>query len=211
MDLKEAGSYINSLYEDKGVNRGKYIESTKIERFGSIIDQDVSRALQVLFQLSRPQKVLEIGTSIGYSTVSMATIVKDYWGEITTVEFDENSAQQAIENFERLGVAEIIEVKIGDAQEIIPMIESDTYDAIFQDVGDKNLYPILFDDCVRVLKSGGLLLAEDTLFPIMDRFKNCHRESIESIHKFNKLVAGDPHLESTILSIGDGLTVAIKK
>lgn len=211
MNLEEAGRYINGLYEKKGINREEYIESTELEKFGSVVDEDVSRALQVLFYLTRPQKILEIGTSIGYSTVSMAAIVKEYGGKITTIEYDKNVVEQAIKNFKRAGVVETIEVKIGDAQQIIPQIEPDTFDVIFQDVGDKKLYSILLDDCIRVLKSGGLLLAEDTLFPVMDKFKRHHKELVESIHKFNEMVADDPRLESTILSIGDGLTVAIKK
>jgi predicted O-methyltransferase YrrM len=211
MNLKEASRYINGLYGKRGVNRAEYIESTELEKFGSIVDEDVSRALQVLFYLTRPQNVLEIGTSIGYSTVSMATVVKEYGGKITTIEHDENVAEQAIKNFKREGVAETIEVKTGDAQKIIPQIESERFDSIFQDVGDKRLYPLLFDDCIRVLKPGGLLVAEDTLFPVMDRFKKSHEELVESINKFNQMVADDPRLESTILFIGDGLTVAIKK
>jgi caffeoyl-CoA O-methyltransferase len=210
MNLEEAGRYINDLYEKRGVNREEYIEFTELETFGQIVDEDVSRMLQLLFRLTRPQKVLEIGTSIGYSTVSMATIAKEYRGKITTIEHDRGVAEQAIKNFKRTGVAENIEVKIGDAQEIIPKMESDAFDAIFQDVGDKKLYPILLDDCIRVLKAGGLLLAEDTLFPVMDRFKKHHDELVAPINQFNKMVANDSRLESTVLSIGDGLTVAIK-
>lgn len=211
MNLEKASQYINGLYEKRGINREKYIKSTELEKFGSIVDEDVSRTLQILFQLTRPQKVLEIGTSIGYSTVSMATIMREYGGKITTVEYDEKTAEQAVKNFKRMGVADVIEVKSGDAQEIIPQIEQDTFDAIFQDVGDKKLYSVLFDDCVRILRCGGLLLAEDTLFPVMDRFKKHHKKSVEAIHKFNQMVVDDPRLESTVLSIGDGLTVAIKK
>jgi caffeoyl-CoA O-methyltransferase len=211
MNLKEASRYINKLYEKRGINREEYIESTELEKFGSIVDEDVSRMLQVLFRLTRPQKVLEIGTSIGYSTVSMASIIKEYGGKITTIEYNKQSAAQAIKNFKRFGVEENIEVKIGDAQKILPQIESEKFDVIFQDVGDKKLYPLLFKDCIRVLKSGGLLLAEDTLFPVMDKFKQYQEELVVPINKFNEMVANDLNLESTILSIGDGLTVAIKK
>ena len=56
---------------------------------------------------------------------------------------------------------------MGDAKEILPNLQ-ESFDMIFQDVGDKNLYAILFDECVRLLSPGGLLVAEDTLFPIMD-------------------------------------------
>ena len=211
MNLEEASRYINKLYEKRGINREKYIEATELKKFGSIIDEDVSRTIQVLFKLTRPQKVLEIGTSIGYSTVSMASIVKEYGGKITTIEYDEQVAEQAINNFKREGIAENIEVKVGDAQEILPQLESNEFDAIFQDVGDKKLYPLLFNDCIRILKPGGLLLAEDTLFPVMDRFKQYHNELVVAINQFNEMVASESNLESTLLSIGDGLTVAIKK
>ena len=80
MNLEEASRYINGLYGKRGVNWEEYIESTELEKFGSIVDEDVFRALQVLFYLTRPQNVLEIGNSIGYSAVSMATVVKEYGG-----------------------------------------------------------------------------------------------------------------------------------
>jgi caffeoyl-CoA O-methyltransferase len=71
-----------------------------------------------------------------------------------------------MKHFERASVARNIEAKIGDAREILPRIR-EHFDLIFQDVGDKELYPLLFDDCFRLLRPGGLLLAEDTLFPVM--------------------------------------------
>lgn len=211
MNLEEAGIYINNLYQKRGINREEYIESTELKKFGSVVDEDVSRTLQVLFRITRPRKILEIGTSIGYSTVSMANVIKEYGGKITTIECHENVAEQAVKNFKRMGVAENIEVKVGDAQEILPQIESEKFDAIFQDVGDKRLYPVLLKECTRILKPGGLLLAEDTLFPVMERFKQHHGEMVTSIDRFNGRVAHDPNLESTLLSIGDGLTVAVKK
>jgi len=108
-------------------------------------------------------------------------------------------------------------VKIGDAREIIPRMQ-EQFDLIFQDVGDKGLYPLLFDDCTRLLKTGGLLLAEDTLFPIREppdgrtpeEIAHLKEEYVAPIQKFNEMVAECSFLESTILPIGDGLTVAVK-
>jgi predicted O-methyltransferase YrrM len=71
-----------------------------------------------------------------------------------------------MKHFEHARVARNIEVKIGDAREILPRIR-EHFDLISQDVGDNELYPLLFDDCVRLLRPGGLFLAEDTLFPVM--------------------------------------------
>jgi len=113
-----------------------------------------------------------------------------------------------MKHFERAGVARNIEVKIGDAREIVPRIR-EHFDLIFQDVGDKELYPLLFDDCVCLLRPSGLLLAEDTLFPVVGLDIRGTR-SVAPIQEFNEMVADSSFLESTILPIGDGLTIAVK-
>ncbi len=140
---------------------------TELTKFGTVVDSDVSRMIQLLIRLVRPQRILEIGTSIGYSTVSMAIVVKEYGGKITTIEYNEQSAKQAIKNFKHAGVAELIEVIIGDAKEIIPTLK-ESFDLIFQDVGDKTLYPVLLNNLVTLLKPGGVFLAEDYLLPARD-------------------------------------------
>jgi predicted O-methyltransferase YrrM len=208
MNLEKATSYINALYETRGFSREGYIEATELQEFGTIVDDDVSRMLYVLARLTHARRILEIGTSIGYSTVSIANAIKGYDGTIVTIERDQHVARQAMKNFERAGVAQNIEVTIGDAREIVPRIR-ERFDLIFQDVGDKELYPLLFDDCVRLLKPGGLLLAEDTLFPVMELDSKGTR-FVAPIQKFNEMVADSSFLESTILPIGDGLTIAVK-
>ncbi len=200
--------YIENLYKERGFNRNKFIEGTEFKDFMPVVDQDVSRMMQLLVKLVKPRKILEIGTSIGYSTVSFAKAIKEYSGKVITIELDNAVAQQAAKNFETEGVSEIIDIKIGDACEILPQLHEE-FDIIFQDIGGKELYPILLNECDRLLKPGGLLLAEDTLFPVMDIAEK-HPTYIEPINSFNKMIADCPHLESTILPIGDGLTVAIK-
>lgn len=164
--------------------------------------------LQTWVKIIRAKNILEIGTSIGYSATSMAQIVKEFKGHITTIEYDKNVAEQAKENFIKSEVDDIIDIKIGDAKEIVPNLNK-KYDLIFQDV-DKRLYPILLEDCIKLLRPGGLLVAEDTLFPIIDLDHKWHY-LIPSIEEFNKLVINDDRLESTILPIGDGVTIALKK
>jgi len=208
MDLQKATSYIDPLYEKSGFSKKGYIEATDLQEFGTVVDDDVSRMLYVLTRLTRARRILEIGTSIGFSTVSIANAIKGYDGKILTIEYDQQVAQQAMKNFERAGVARNIEVKIGDAREIVPRIR-EHFDVIFQDVGDKELYSLLFDDCVRLLRPGGLLLAEDTLFPVMG-LSSRGTHFVAPIQKFNEMVADSSFLESTILPIGDGLTVAVK-
>lgn len=218
MNLEKVNAYIESLYENRNLTKKQYTEATELKDFVPVVDDDVARMLQVLITLAKPQRILEIGTSVGFSTVSMAKAVKAYGGKITTIEFNAKVAEQAVNNFEREKVTDQIEIRIGDAHEIIPIL-TEEYDFIFQDVGDKELYATLFDDCVRLLKPGGLLVAEDTLFPVFDLGDMENSSDIEAewtkmseaLAKFNKKVADCPLLESTILPIGDGFTVAVRR
>jgi len=214
INFEKAISYIDTLYENDEASKKNYIEMTELIKFGTVVDSDVSRMMQLLIRLVRPQRILEIGTSIGYSTVSMANIAKEYGGKITTIEYNEQSANQAISNFKHAGVAELIEIIIGDAKEIIPTLK-ESFDLIFQDVGDKTLYPVLLNNLVTLLKPGGVFLAEDSLLPARDMNVSKYEDFdqvkwIESLEEFNKLIAHCLYLSSTILPIGDGLTIGIK-
>ena len=160
MNFKEINAYISSLYEKSQSEKKNFLSETGLKEFGTVIDEHVARMLQILIRLTKARTILEIGTSIGYSTISMAQVIREYGGKITTIELDDRTANQAIQNFERVGVTPYIEVKIGDASSLITGIQ-EKFDLIFQDVGDKRLYPGLFKQCVQLLKPGGSLSAED--------------------------------------------------
>ncbi len=217
INFEKAAPYIEALYQRDETARNDFISASAGRDFGMPVDSDVSRMMQLLIRLARPARVLEIGTSIGYSTVAIARAAQEYGGRITTIEYDPGSARQAVKNFEAAGVAGLIEVKIGDAREIVPGLTG-SFDLIFQDVGDKRLYPELLEALVKLLRPGGLLLAEDPLLPFIDlnlaEFPASERleweNSKAALQEFNQRVADCPELQSTLLPIGDGLTVAIK-
>ncbi len=145
MDFDKINLYINGLYKQNDeLTRQEFIDKTQLKDFIPVVDDDVARFLKLIIQITKPKRILEIGTSIGYSTTSMAQVVKGYGGKITTIEYDEKVASQAKVNFINAGVEDFIEMKIGDARKIIPDIREE-YDLIFQDV-DKNLYPLLFNE-----------------------------------------------------------------
>ncbi|MCR3760823.1 O-methyltransferase [Clostridium felsineum] len=208
MNFYKINSYIEDLYKEREtITRKEFINNTKLKDFIPVIDDDSARFLRVIIKILKPKRILEIGTSIGYSTTVMAQMVKEYGGKIVTVEYDEKAAKAAKENFIKAGIDENVELKFGDALEILPSL-NEKFDLVFQDV-DKKLYPLLLNDCVRLLKKGGILIADDTLFPVIDLDKKWENQ-IKPIDEFNKLVSSKEELESTLLPIGDGIMVAVK-
>lgn len=207
MNFDTAARYIESFYrDDSRLNRENYIKNTELKEFTSVIEDDSSRLIQILLKISNAKKVLEIGTSIGYSTVSIATTLRENNGRVVTIEYDKAVAEQAKKNFERTGLSNYIELITGDCREVLPKL-SGPYDVIFQDSA-KPLYSELLDDCVRLLRRGGFLIADDVLFPVMEINSE---EMTQAIERFNGKVTRHPELETTILPVGDGLLIAVKK
>jgi predicted O-methyltransferase YrrM len=209
MDLKKANTYISSLYgAEQPLLKEAFIRATELKNFTEVVDDDVARMMKLVILIHKPKRVLEIGTSIGFSTCSMASILKQIGGRITTLEYDPVVAAQAQRNFDRMGLADVIHLRVGDAAEIIPTLDKG-YDLIFQDA-DKRLYPRLLDACLDLLNPGGILMAEDTLFPVMDLDPGYH-DLIEPIDRFNHLVSEKQGVLSTLLPLGDGLSIAVKQ
>lgn len=208
MDYDKINNYIKELYSGKEeMTKNKFSENTEIKDFIPVIDDDVSRFLKIIISIKRPLNILEIGTSIGYSAVSMASEAKKYGGRVFTIEYDEKVANQALKNFEKAGLENIHLLK-GDAREIMSNI-NEKFDLIFQDT-DKKLYSELFNKCLDILNPGGLFIAEDVLFPVIDLEEKWH-DLIEPIKNFNDTAVKCKYIESTILPIGDGVMLAVKK
>jgi predicted O-methyltransferase YrrM len=205
MEYAKLSDYIEGLYQhDTMIGQAEFIEKTGLKKFCPVIETETARFLMLLLRLKAPKKVLEIGTSIGYSTTSMAQIVKEWKGCIVTIEFDEKVAEYARKNFERWGVADVVELIIGDARTVLPVME-EKFDFIFLDPYN-DIYPLLYEDCIKLLNKGGLLIADDTLEPILEA-----KEANTPLHEYNKLVTQNANLESTIVAVGDGVTLAVKK
>lgn len=206
-DVDEALKYSTELYKkrDKPTVE-EYAEATGLEDFEPVIEDEIARMFRVLLRLKKPKHILEIGMSIGFSTTTLAKVAKEYGGNVFSIEVNEEIIPVAEEAFRREGVADVIKVIHGDAREILTRMRDDSYDIVFQD-SSKQLYPVMLDDMIRVLKRGGLLLVDDTLFPVIHDGE--WSESDEAIDRFNEAVA-DGELESTILPIGEGLTVGVK-
>lgn len=170
-----------------------------------IIPLATARLLSFLVATIRAKRILEIGTAIGYSTIWLARAAQRHGGHVTTIEISERLAEEAQKNIEQAGLIEVVTILIGDAERIVPRL-SDPFDLIFQD-GEKGLYPRLLSDCLRLLRKGGLLVADDALFPVME----VGEAWAEAVRRYNEMVFAHPDLESVILPVDDGVTVSLKR
>lgn len=206
-DADEALAYSTELYREKDKPTvDEYAETTGMDDFEPVIEDEIGRMFRVLLRLTKPKRILEIGMSIGFSTATLAKVAKEYGGKVISIEMNEEIIPVAESAFEREGVEDVVEIIRGDAKEVLAKMKDESFDLVFQD-SSKRLYPVMLADTIRVLKTGGLFLVDDTLFPVIHASQ--WNESDEAIDRFNKAVVSS-QLESTILPIGEGLTVAVK-
>jgi len=176
-----------------------------------IIRNDSAALLEVLVKLHKPAKVLEAGTAIGYSAILMA---KAGAKGIDTVEIDLDSVVIARENIKKAGLDKVIKVIPGDATEVFSCLTK-TYDMIFVDAA-KGQYFQMYDDIIRLLKPGGLLVCDNVIFygKIFQKPEDSphkHRTIIANMRSFLEKLFADKRLTSSIIESGDGMTVSIKE
>lgn len=197
--------YIESFIE---VDNEKLIAIIKEEQerqdIQPSIGSQVGKLLGLLIRAMDAKRVLEFGTCIGYSTIWLAEAVKFTGGKLTSIEYDKKLYNETKKNLQSTNLLDYVDLLLGDANEVIDSLEG-KFDVILQDSA-KPLYPIMVDKCVKLLRKNGLLIADDTLFKplgIPEKFSY-------PIDEYNKKIFKNSNLYSTILPIGDGITISVK-
>ena len=170
------------------------------------VEPELGKFLGLIIRLTNAKKVLEIGSGVGYSTLWLGEGVKTTGGKVTTIDNHERTHKEVIENIKRAGLDNFIEKKLGNAEDVIDTLTGD-WDIVFQDSG-KYLYPLLHDKIVNLTRTGGLIIADDTMFKVNPEIRKGLGDHVD---KYNKMVFSDTRLYSTILSVGHGITVSLKK
>ncbi|MFP4456424.1 MAG: O-methyltransferase [Clostridia bacterium] len=151
------------------------------------------------------KNILEIGTCLGYSTIFMASALKENKGKVLTIEKNEDLFWKAKENIFNSGLSVYVDMLCADACEVLPNL-THKYDLIFQD-SQKSLYVEMLDNTINLLNKEGVIIADDTLLYLTNPYKNVKR----SIYDYNSKVFANPNLESTIIPLGDGITMSVRK
>lgn len=162
--------------------------------------------LKMLVRLTRARRVLEIGLFSGYSALAMAEALDEH-GEIVSCELDEQHAEVARSFFKRSPVGYKIGIRMGPALESLERIEG-PFEMVFLDA-DKENYPAYYDRVMPMLRTGGLLVADNVLWS--GKVLNPEQESDQALAAFNDKVHTDPEVENVLLTVRDGVLVARKK
>ena len=193
---------------DKILNEMKtYAHQNKVP----IILDDTVNLLDVLLRLVKPKNILEIGTAIGYSAIIMAQTLCD-GGRIDTIEINPDMVDKAWVNIEDAGLKKVIRVLEGDAVEILPNLNGE-YDVIFVDAA-KSKYIEFLPQCIRLVKENGLIISDNVLYKGMTKGSECvrhkQRTAVTQLREYLKSLEEHTQLKTTLIPIGDGLTISIK-
>jgi predicted O-methyltransferase YrrM len=171
--------------------------------------------LKVLLLSLQPKRILEIGTAIGYSAITMAETLPN--ARIVTIERDEQRARRAMINMREAGVSGRVQLLEGDALNLIPSLK--TFDFIFIDAA-KGQYEKFLKLSLSKLNLGGVIISDNVLFRGMvagvesagqPDDPNKYVKMIEKLQRFNNTLADHPDLETCWIPIGDGLALSFKK
>ncbi len=165
------------------------------------------RVLQILSEMLRPSRILEIGTFTGFSALCLAKGLTEN-GMLHTIELREDDAATAQQYFEASGYAKSIQLHLGDARTILPTLEEE-WDLIFIDA-DKVNYINYYELTLPRLKKGGWIIADNVLFHGQVLQEEIKGKNALAIHAFNEHVKNDHRVEQVMLTVRDGLLI-IKK
>lgn len=167
--------------------------------------------IRFLLTMHKPKRILEVGMAIGYSTIWLAKAAPD--AHITSIEISEEMVRRARQNFAEAGVSDRITVFHQDARDGLD--GEPRFDCIFFDAA-KGQYHTYFDTYVPYLVEGGLLICDNVFFRGMiaeadEDVPKSRRGMIKKLRAFNHFLAEHPALETSFVSIGDGLALCIKR
>jgi predicted O-methyltransferase YrrM len=162
------------------------------------LEPESARLLWLVARAMRACRVLELGTSNGYSTLWLADAVAEAGGRVTTVELEPKRARMAEENFARAGLEESIELLVADAADVLAASPNDAWDLVFLDA-ERPYYVGYWPDLVRSLRPLGLLAVDNVL------------SHADELVDFRRLVDNTQEVATALVPIGAGVLFVTKE
>jgi predicted O-methyltransferase YrrM len=214
--FESVDQYIGNLfgYEDS-VLKGT-LKSMKDADIPAIsVSANQGKFLQLLARLNNAKRILEIGTLGGYSTIWLGRALSAN-GYLLTLELEQAHADVAHQNIIKAGLDPIVDIRVGKALDLLPLIEAEEigpFDMIFIDA-DKPPYAEYFEWALKLSRPGTLIVADNVIREGKVLDDNCPDERVTGVQRFNKMLAENKQVTATIIqTVGnkehDGMAIAI--
>ena len=190
------------------MNKLNRIKQKALEEHIPIIMDDTLEVIANYLIKMKPERILEIGTAVGYSAICFSKYLSED-GMIDTIERDDERNKEAKVNIKNKELENKIHINEGDAVEILPTL-NEKYDAVFIDAA-KGKYPFFLKEALRMIKPNGIIFADNILYKgyvMSDYNKHKQRTAVRNLREYIKEVSENPNLETEILEVGDGLAVS---
>lgn len=213
MDRQRVLDFIRSFDVDRGSDSLKAIEAEAVRDRVPVIRRETRELLRILLEMKKPEKILEVGAAIGFSSVFMGENTSPET-KIVTIENYPPRIERAKANIVMAGMEERITLLEGDAADWLKKLEG-SYDFIFMDAA-KGQYIHFLPDVLRLLPAGGVLVSDNVLqdgdifesrYGIRRRNHTIHSRMREYLYALTHMDT----LDTVILETGDGMTISIKK
>jgi caffeoyl-CoA O-methyltransferase len=204
----ELNAYLASLAGQDDVLRHVAAETSKLPNAGMLSRPDQAALLTLLARMLGAREALEVGTFTGYGAICIARgLAPD--GRLTCLEVDPEIAEVARANIARAGFEDPVTVQVGPAAEAIEQIpEAPQIDLAYIDA-DKTGYPGYYEQLVPRLRPGGLLVLDNTL--LGERVLDPQDPRSQTMAELNERIAADDRVESVLLGLSDGVTLALRR
>jgi predicted O-methyltransferase YrrM len=187
-------TFLDELYA-----HGRAHDEQRADRFQRLrnVEPETAELLGVLVRAMSATRVLEIGTSNGYSTIWLADAAGAVDGTVLSLEIEAERTAQAADNLTRAGVADRVELRTQDAAEALRSFADAAFDLIFLDA-ERALYAGYWPELIRVMRPNGLLVVDNTL------------SHAKELVEFSELVYASSEVTSTVVTVGAGVMLIVK-
>lgn len=187
-------------------------ETASLANSGMQISPDQGQFMTLLVQMLNVRRIIEIGVFTGYSSLSMAQALPED-GLIIACDISEEWTTIARKYWAKAGVSNKIDLRLAPAvntvQELLDEYGPGSFDMAFIDA-DKSNYIAYYESCLKLIRSGGLIMVDNTLWSGAVADSTRQDSDTRAIRQLNQLIADDSRVHSSLLTIGDGLTLALK-
>lgn len=205
--------YINQYYEAVTEGLAELRKQSEQEKV-PIILKETESFLKVFLGITKPERILEIGCAVGYSSMFFNAACG---AEVVTIEKSDEMYEKAVSNIKKLGFSDKITVLKGDGEEVMKLLweqtdsENDGFDLVFIDAA-KSHYKRFLEAALPLCRKNAVIIADNVLFKarvVSDEYDPAgkHRTNVRKLREFTDFINNDDRFETSVIACGDGISV----